>query len=113
MLMGTINDAILNPVNAEGASGASISWLIDRAKGAPTFAMRLIRLEPNGQTPRHEHAWEHEVFVIDGTGKLWAEGHWTALERGCFALVKPGEEHQFAAGLEGMRFLCLVPHGAT
>jgi quercetin dioxygenase-like cupin family protein len=113
MLIGAINDVKLDPVRAEGASGAAISWLIDQAKGAPTFAMRLIRLEPHGRTPRHQHAWEHEVFVVEGAGKLWAEGRWTPLNPGCFVLVTPGEEHQFAAGPEGMGFLCLVPHGAT
>ncbi len=113
MDIGTIADVTLDPVRAEGASGAAISWLIDASKGAPTFAMRLIRLEPEGYTPRHTHPWEHEVFVIDGAGRLWAQGRWTPLTQGCFVLVHPNEEHQFAAGPEGMRFLCLVPNGAT
>lgn len=113
MLIGTIDHVKRDPVRAEGASGASISWLIDEAKGAPTFAMRLITLEPDGCTPRHRHAWEHEVFVVEGSGRLWAEGSWTALSPGCFVLVMPNEEHQFAAGADGIRFLCLVPLGAT
>lgn len=113
MMIGSLRDVTPNPVTSPGASGATIAWLIDERKGAPTFAMRLIQLAPEGFTPRHRHAWEHEVFVLEGEGRLWGEGGWTPLAPGTYALVGPEEEHQFVAGPTGMKFLCLVPNGAS
>jgi quercetin dioxygenase-like cupin family protein len=109
--IGTVHDVAVAPVEDEGASRVSIAWLIDASKGAPTFAMRLFSIEPGGCTPRHAHPWEHEIFVVSGSGRVWSAGSWTPLKEGSFALVLPNEEHQFGCrGDEVMRFLCLVPN---
>jgi quercetin dioxygenase-like cupin family protein len=111
MLTGTVQDREVDIVTPEGAQGVSMSWLIDKNDGAPNFAMRLFRIEPGGHTPRHTHHWEHEVFVVTGKGRVWAEDGWKDIERGSFVLVVPNEEHQFeAAADQSLEFLCLVPN---
>ena len=45
-----------------------VRWLITKEMGAPNFVMRLFEMEPNGYSPLHAHAWEHEVFVLEGEG---------------------------------------------
>ena len=54
------------PVTAEGACGTTIRWLVSRDDGAKNFAMRLFELGPGGHTPLHEHAWEHEAYIVKG-----------------------------------------------
>lgn len=111
MLTGTIRNRILDAVVTEEAQDVSMSWLIDKGTGAPNFAMRLFKIEPGGHTPCHTHDWEHEVFVVNGKGRVWAEDGWKDLERGSFVLVVPNEKHQFvAADDEPLEFLCLVPN---
>ena len=111
MKIGSIGEAEFAPVEQEGAQKVSLAWLLDAKAGAPTFAMRLFRIDSSGCTPRHAHAWEHEVYVIGGSGKLWVGGQWTPLGEGSFVLVLPGEEHQFACSEnETMEFLCMIPH---
>ena len=46
-------------VQAAGAVGVEIQWLLDDKVGTPNFAMRRFLVEPEGQTPYHTHDWEH------------------------------------------------------
>ncbi|OGD76809.1 MAG: hypothetical protein A2Y64_06395 [Candidatus Coatesbacteria bacterium RBG_13_66_14] len=100
-------DAVTEP----GAEGARIRWLITREDGAPTFAMREIEVDPGGHTPFHSHPWEHEVFVLEGSGAVVGKKGETPLGPGSVVLVPGGEEHNFKnTGRATLRFLCLIPH---
>jgi quercetin dioxygenase-like cupin family protein len=97
-------------VTDEGAEGATIRWVISEAQRAPTFALRIIEVEPGGQTPFHTHGYEHEVFVLEGTGELvGAEDRWP-LEAATAVLVAPDEQHNFRnTGDTPLRFICCIP----
>ncbi len=45
-------------VHDEGAHGATIRWVITEADGSDTYALRVIELEPHGNTPHHTHWFE-------------------------------------------------------
>jgi len=105
-----VSDVPAQPVTDEGAKGATVRWLIARPERAPNFAMRLFELEPGGATPLHEHAWEHEVYVLDGTLQVVGEQGPVEVSAGTAVLVMPGERHQFRnAGNAVGRMLCMVP----
>lgn len=98
-------------VAEEGAEGVQIRWLITKEDGAPNFAMRHFRIDPGGHTPLHSHPWEHEVFILQGTGKVIREGKEVPISEGTFAYVPPGEEHQFRNdGSSQMELICLIPN---
>jgi quercetin dioxygenase-like cupin family protein len=98
-------------VIGDSAPGATIRWLIDKDKdGAPVYALRMVELEPGGSSPRHTHPYEHENFVIEGSGKLLIEDTWHELNVGDVALVPPCVLHQFVNNGESvMKFLCGIP----
>jgi quercetin dioxygenase-like cupin family protein len=98
------------PVTMEGARDVTVRVLLGEADGAPGFTMRLFELAPGGHTPRHSHAHEHEIIVLGGSGTLQAAQGEHSLAPGTVALVEPHDEHQFRAGEQGMRIICLVPH---
>jgi quercetin dioxygenase-like cupin family protein len=99
-------------VETPEAEGVCLAWLIDERRGAPHFAMRRFRIEPEGFTPLHRHEWEHEVYVLSGAGVLVTEEGDHPLEPDSAVLVGPGEKHQFrCTGTEPLEFLCLVPNG--
>ena len=84
------------------AKGVKVRWLINEETGAPNFTMRQFTLDTDGQTPRHTHPWEHEVFIRSGTGVVRARIR---------TRMPPDEEHQFRnTGDEELVFLCLIPH---
>lgn len=97
------------PVEMDGARGVRMAMMVGRADGAPNFALRHFRVEPGGHSPRHSHDYEHEVYVVAGSGEVLLEGSYRRIGQGDVIYVPANSEHQFRAGDEGMRFLCLVP----
>ncbi len=94
------------------ASGVKVRWLIDERSGAPTFAMRRFDIAPGGHTPLHAHDWEHEVFVLNGSGTVLSDDGESAFAPGDAIFVPGGEKHQFKnTGTEPAAILCLVPIG--
>jgi quercetin dioxygenase-like cupin family protein len=101
----------LEPVNAEGAEGAEIRWLIAQKDGAPNFAMRMFEVQPQGHTPFHTHEWEHEVYVLIGTGVLQTERGELPFAADDAIYVEPGLAHAFKnTGTDILKFLCVIPH---
>lgn len=98
-------------VQEAGARGVRVQWLLASAQGAPNFALRRFVLEAGGQTPLHAHPWEHEVYILAGSGVVVTAQGETPLQADCAVLVTPGESHCFRAGAEGLQFLCMVPNG--
>lgn len=97
-------------VTDEGARGATIRWVIAQPTGATNFAMRIIEIEPGGQTPFHSHPFEHEVFVLSGVGELVGAEDRFPLTEGSVVFVPSGEEHNFRnTGSERLRFICCIP----
>ena len=101
---------IFLPVQMDGVSGVSIRVLIHEPDGAPNFRMRLFEVDPGGNTPLHEHDWEHEVYVLDGEGVVVTDKGERAVSAGMCVFVPGGEKHQFRnTGAGAWKFLCLVP----
>jgi quercetin dioxygenase-like cupin family protein len=77
---------------------------------APTFAMRVFEIEPGSATPFHTHPWEHEVFLLEGKGKLKTSDKEIPLSEGDATVVLPNEQHSFInAGDKMLRMICVVP----
>lgn len=94
----------------DGVKDTTIRWLIANKDGAENFAMRIFTLQPGGHTPLHAHDWEHEVFIVEGEGKIMSVEGEKSFKPGDFAFVPAGETHQFKnTGDTAARILCLVP----
>ena len=113
MYMIDVRSCECNTVEMEGAKGVQMQWLLDEQScDAPGFAMRRFILEPGGYTPLHAHPWEHEVFVVRGTGEISHGDRVSSFGPETAILVEADEEHQFRnTGSEPLEFLCLVPNG--
>ena len=95
----------------QGAQHTTVRWLIAEKEGAPNFAMRLFEIGPNGHTPQHTHAWEHEVFVLDGEGAVVSAQRAHPISKGSVVFIPGNELHQFKnTGSEPLRMLCMVPN---
>lgn len=101
-------------VTMPGAEGCQVRWLVDEEDGAPTFAMRQFEVAPGGFTPRHNHPYEHEVYVLTGQGIVMEGDKEHPLVAGSVVYVAPDEVHQFKnTGDSPLRFLCLIPNSAN
>lgn len=101
------------PVEVEGAEGISIRLLIHEADQAPNFYMRMFTIAPGGHTPYHDHEWEHEVYILAGSGEVTTPDGARPISPGFVVYVAPGETHNFVNTGEGeIKMLCLVPKTA-
>jgi quercetin dioxygenase-like cupin family protein len=91
-------------ITEAGAHGAKIRWVIAEKDGAPNFYMRIVSFEPGGASPNHSHPWEHENFVINGTGTLEVDGKTVNLKPGDVTFVPPNAHHCFRT-TEGMEII--------
>ncbi len=98
-------------VRMDGAAHVTMRRLISGDDGAPHFTMRLFDVGPGGRTPYHSHEWEHEIYIVAGSGKLLFEKEEKPFERGYFIFVPGGRMHSFVNTGDGhLEFLCLVPN---
>jgi quercetin dioxygenase-like cupin family protein len=110
MIVNKADSVAPTEVQEQDISGVKMRVLMSGADGAPNFVMRLFDLEPGGHTAYHTHEWEHEVYVLEGSGAIRQRDKEYAVGPGSFALVSPGEEHQFVNKGDGVfRFICVVP----
>lgn len=93
---------------AEGSSKLKIRWLNN--EGSRNFAVRHIEIEPDGYSPYHSHSWEHEIFVLEGSGIAVGEKGLESVTVGDLISI-PGEEiHQIKnTGKSTLKILCMIP----
>lgn len=94
----------------EKLAGVAVRWVITGEDGAPNFAMRVFDLEAGASTPFHAHPWEHEAFILEGSGMVRGEAVRREVSPGDVVLILPNEKHQFINdGERVLRFICLIP----
>ena len=104
-------DVAVELPKVDGVKDVTIRWLISDKDGAKNFAMRLFEVGPGGYTPWHQHEWEHEMFVLEGSGKAMKEGGEIEFKAGDVFFIEPWEWHNFKnTGKSTVKFLCLIPY---
>jgi quercetin dioxygenase-like cupin family protein len=95
----------------EGAERIFKQIPLSKADGVPTFSFRVFTIEPGGHTPLHQHPFEHMNYIIEGNGVVVTKDREYEIKTGDFALVLPGEIHQFknTAKDRDLIFICAVP----
>jgi quercetin dioxygenase-like cupin family protein len=98
-------------LDIEGAKNVYKQIPISRANGTPTFSFRVFTIEPGGHTPRHTHSFEHLNYIIEGRGAVLAEDGEHDIKKGDFAMVLPGETHQYrnTSNSKPLIIICAVP----
>lgn len=111
MIIRKLDDVAKTGVDMDGVQGVAKQLVLGSADGAPNFSFRVFTLAPGGHTPCHDHDLEHLNYVLSGEGCLVdGEGTERPLTQGDFAMVVPGETHQFRnTGAAPFVFLCAVP----
>jgi len=94
----------------EMAKGVDGRVLIGKKDGAKNFCMRIFEIAPGGHTPKHAHAWEHEMFINAGTGEIYCNDRWIPVQPGHVAFIPANIEHQIKnTGIALLKVICLVP----
>ncbi len=98
------------PVEPAG-EGITIRWVVGRPEGAPNFAMRVIEFVPGAVFARHQHPYEHEIFVLEGEGVVEGPEGEVPMRLGVALYIPPDEPHGYRnTGAGVLRFICVIPH---
>lgn len=108
--MKKVNKKNVKGTSPEGTKGVDFKPLIAMEFEAPHFYMRFFDIAPGGHTPKHSHEWEHEVYVLEGRGKIVLRDREEKLVEGDAMLVEPNEIHQFVNDSRGsFQLICVIP----
>jgi len=104
-------DVELEVPTEDGVKDTKIRWLISKKDGAENFAMRLFEIKPGGNTPLHQHDWEHEIFILEGEGVARDKENEKPVKQGDVLFVPSNEWHQIVNNQDKlMKMLCLIPY---
>ena len=54
--------------------GTSIRWLSkngDDGRGNPSYGLRLFTIQPGGEIPAHNHAYDQTMYILEGEFECW------------------------------------------
>ena len=94
----------------DGVKDCRYQVALSARDGELSMAMRFFEVAPGGNTPLHNHPYEHEILIMEGTGTVWREGKEVPLRQGDVLFIPSDEKHQFKnAGDKPFKFMCLIP----
>jgi quercetin dioxygenase-like cupin family protein len=100
----------LEAVAVPGAEGCAYRVALSGRDGNLSMAMRFFEVAAAGNTPLHQHPYEHEIYVTAGAGTVWRDGQEVPLNPGDVLLIPADEKHQFKnTGPDTFKFMCLIP----
>lgn len=109
-MVGHIRDVKDIVFSAPLAKHASMKALISSEEGWKDHVMRVVALEKEGYSPKHQHPWPHINYVIEGEGEIEIGGVIHPVSSGSYAFVPGDTLHQFRnRGEKPFRFICIVP----
>jgi len=99
-------------VQMEGAKDVKMKILIGPNDGSENIFMRHFFITPGGNTPFHQHNYEHLVKVENNSGIVVDEnGNEYEIRIGQSIFLKANEKHQFRNPFnEDFEFICIIPN---
>jgi len=110
MLIIKADQAPETGVNVPGVRNVTMRIVLGRKDNVPNFALRHFTLGKGGHSPHHKHNYEHEAYIVSGSGRLEFEGESHSLSAGDVVYIEPNAMHQFInTGEDDFCFLCIIP----
>ncbi len=112
MIVKAYSDIEPIKINNDQASNLAARVVLGKADGAENFCMRVFEMSEGGHTPKHDHDWEHEMFIFSGQGAVFGNGEWTDVKAGNVVFIPANETHQLKnSGKDPLVVVCMIPAG--
>jgi quercetin dioxygenase-like cupin family protein len=109
-MIGKINDVNDIIFTSPLAKHASMKALVSPLEGWKDHVLRVVSLEKEGYSPKHQHPWPHINYVLEGQGEIEIGGIISPVSAGSYAFVPGDTLHQFRnTGKDTFKFICIVP----
>ncbi|MBN1539648.1 MAG: cupin domain-containing protein [Candidatus Thermoplasmatota archaeon] len=95
----------------DNVEGTCIQWLVSKFDGSPNFAMRRFTLVPGGRIGLHQHPWEHEIYILKGSGVAYNDEEKVQVKAGDVVYIPGNEPHGYDnTGGDELMFICMIPN---
>lgn len=114
MKINNNEELFASEVQMEGAKDVKMKILIGLNEGSENIILRHFFIAHGGNTPFHQHNYEHVVKIERNKGIVVDEnGNEFEIKKGQSLFVKANEKHQFKNPFkEDFEFLCIIPNQA-
>ena len=79
--------------NIKDYPAGSPARLISADDNPPLVTLAYSVIQPGGTSSHHIHEWEHEVYIVEGSGTLVADGKEYSVKAGDAMLIPPMVDH--------------------
>lgn len=112
MKINNNNEIFAAEVEMEGAKDVKMKILIGPDDRSDNIFMRHFFISPGGNTPYHQHNYEHVIKVEKNKGIAVDEnGNEHEIKAGQSLYVRPNDLHQFKNPFnEVFEFICIIPN---
>lgn len=112
MKINNNDEIIAAEVKMDGAKDVKMKILIGLNEESENIIMRHFIIAPGGNTPFHQHNFEHVVKIESNKGIAVDEnGNGHEVRKGQSLFVKANELHQFRNPFsENFEFICIIPN---
>ncbi len=112
MKINTNADIHDKKVEMEGAKDVRMKILIGPEDDSENIFMRHFFIAPGGNTPYHQHNYEHVVKIEKNRGVVVdKDGKEYEVTEGQSIFVEPNEKHQFRNPYNlDFEFICIIPN---
>lgn len=110
MVVGNFNELESVQITSSEAKNAAMKVLVSPKEGWEGYVMRVVELDVDGYSPKHQHDWPHINYIIEGEGTLLIGDTLNNITAGSYAYVPANTLHQFSnVGIRPFKFICIVP----
>jgi quercetin dioxygenase-like cupin family protein len=109
-MIGHLDQLEKKVLTSSEVKNASIKVLVSPKEGWDGYVMRVLEVEKEGYTPKHQHPWPHINYIIEGDAELMIDGKVEKITAGSYAYIPGDTIHQFRnVGDKTFKFICIVP----
>jgi quercetin dioxygenase-like cupin family protein len=112
MKINNNDEIVASEVKMEGAKDVKMKILIGPGDSSENIIMRHFIIAPGGNTPFHQHNYEHVIKIESSRGIAVDEnGKKHEVRKGQSLFVRPNEKHQFMNPFgKDFEFTCIIPN---
>lgn len=111
MKINNNEEIFFEPISMDGVKDVKMKILIGPNDESENIIMRHFIVAPGGNTPFHQHNYEH-IVKIESQGVAVDENeNEYEVQKGQSIFIKPNEKHQFKNPFsEDFEFICIIPN---
>lgn len=111
MKIKRLKDISSEDVTDYNSTGTAIQWIWSKDDNVPNFFLRRFVITPGNQIGLHNHAEEHEIFILEGEGLVFNDsGEKFHIKPEDTLFVPSNEPHGYKnTGQTNLVFLCIIP----